>query len=366
MDRFNNKIHRNYIPSTLDGGRVASLVRDTSESIINVQDSNEDVIENEKFSDNKKITISYKRLLLIPLFAMICISIVLIFYVPLHTKLKINMVYNLQELKELYNILLSDQAKEYSFSLFCLFCSLYLLNQIFCVPGTILLNLVSGAVMGSLLGTFVCTLLTAIGSSLCHFMWLVSGRDFLLSFEWFRLKANGLYGIVQNNRRKGGVQLVWFLISLRLFPLTPSWFINIAGPLLGITVYEQFYSVFIGMAPFTFITVKAGLLLSELKSVNDIYEPQTMIFLLVLSLLSLVPLIITKLTKKREELETEVISPESITEEKDTNVLSEGVIEASRITNNLLLSGVRFLSNVIDKQKTRYLENRLKDIHKTI
>ncbi|EFC48466.1 predicted protein, partial [Naegleria gruberi] len=156
---------------------------------------------------------------------------------------------------------------------------------------TIFLNIISGALMGTFYGTFICTVLNTIGAVLCHVLWYFSGKDFLLSFEWFRTKISKLSSLMNRNRKLGGFKMVWFLISLRLFPLTPNWFVNIAGPVLGISAAEQTYSVFIGMIPFNYITVHAGLILSELKSVNDIYQPKTIIFLICLSLLSLFPVI---------------------------------------------------------------------------
>lgn len=40
--------------------------------------------------------------------------------------------------------------------------------------------------------------------------------------------------------------LFFFLLFLRLFPMTPNWLINIASPLVGIPAHLFFFSVFVG------------------------------------------------------------------------------------------------------------------------
>ena len=75
---------------------------------------------------DKKFKTPYRNLLLIPLVGVISFAVVMFFYLPLHAKLNINMVWNLDDLKRVYGILKSDEADQYSFELFCLFCSVYL------------------------------------------------------------------------------------------------------------------------------------------------------------------------------------------------------------------------------------------------
>ena len=40
--------------------------------------------------------------------------------------------------------------------------------------------------------------------------------------------------------------MMFFLLSLRLFPVTPNWFLNMASPIVGIPIMPFFISVFIG------------------------------------------------------------------------------------------------------------------------
>lgn len=42
--------------------------------------------------------------------------------------------------------------------------------------------------------------------------------------------------------------LFFFLLFLRLFPMTPNWFLNLSAPILNIPVSQFFFSVLIGKA----------------------------------------------------------------------------------------------------------------------
>lgn len=47
---------------------------------------------------------------------------------------------------------------------------------------------------------------------------------------------------VEENRNS----LFFFLLFLRLFPMTPNWFLNLSAPILNIPIVQFFFSVLIG------------------------------------------------------------------------------------------------------------------------
>ncbi len=73
---------------------------------------------------------------------------------------------------------------------------------------------------------------------------------------------------------KNQERLPYFLLSLRLVPVSPNWFINITSPLLGIPIKIFALTAFLGLIPYNFMCVKAGSMLSELVSVNDLLNFQ--------------------------------------------------------------------------------------------
>lgn len=42
--------------------------------------------------------------------------------------------------------------------------------------------------------------------------------------------------------------MFFFLLFLRLFPMTPNWFLNLSAPILNIPISQFFFSVLIGEA----------------------------------------------------------------------------------------------------------------------
>jgi uncharacterized membrane protein YdjX (TVP38/TMEM64 family) len=60
--------------------------------------------------------------------------------------------------------------------------------------------------------------------------------------------------MVQKNKHN----LFWYMLFLRLTPLIPNWFVNLASPLVGIP-YKYFLSAsFIGLMPMNFILIQTG------------------------------------------------------------------------------------------------------------
>jgi hypothetical protein len=68
-----------------------------------------------------------------------------------------------------------------------------------------------------------------------------TGMGFDYKFLWFCWQI-----------RQDMSSLFLFLLSLRLFPMAPNWFMNIAAPVLNIPVYLFFPSVLLGWFGFLF------------------------------------------------------------------------------------------------------------------
>ena len=60
------------------------------------------------------------------------------------------------------------------------------------------------------------------------------------------------------------------LLVIRIFPMTPNFFINLAAPLIRLPVVPHVAAATIGLAPITFLTVQAGMTLSSLNSLTDV------------------------------------------------------------------------------------------------
>ena len=82
----------------------------------------------------------------------------------------------------------------------------------------------------------------------------------------------------------GSIDLLVAMIGLRMFPLTPQWFVNMASPALGIPLHVHFFSMLIGVAPYNFLCVQAGTIVSQIDSLQDVLSPMIVLQLMVISL----------------------------------------------------------------------------------
>lgn len=64
---------------------------------------------------------------------------------------------------------------------------------------------------------------------------------------------------------------------------------NIALAHIGVSCTQVFFSVLIGLLPWNFITVRAGLTLKHMKSLEDVNNNETRLTLLALALIMLLP-----------------------------------------------------------------------------
>lgn len=198
-----------------------------------------------------------------------------------------------QELKELAE-LLNSYNQDHAVYVVVLFSSAYLYKQTFAIPGSVFLNVLAGALFGIWRSFLLTCTLSAIGASQCYLLSKFCGRQYVEYY--FPDKVAVLQDKVQQNRSR----LLYWLLFLRLFPMTPNWFLNIASPVVGIPLHLFFLSVFIGLMPYNFICVQTGSLLSELQSMNDILTWSTAAKLAGIAILALLPSLLVKHKSKSE------------------------------------------------------------------
>lgn len=198
-----------------------------------------------------------------------------------------------QELKELAE-LLSSYKEQHAAYVLVLFSSAYLYKQTFAIPGSVFLNVLAGALFGIWKSFLLTCLLSGIGASQCYLLSKFCGQKYVASY--FPDKVKLLQDKVKENRDR----LLYWLLFLRLFPMTPNWFLNIASPVVGVPLHLFFISVFIGLMPYNFICVQTGCILSELKSMNDILTWTTMAKMAAIAGVALLPSLLMKRGVKKE------------------------------------------------------------------
>uniref|UniRef100_A0A2P2K622 SNARE associated Golgi protein family n=1 Tax=Rhizophora mucronata TaxID=61149 RepID=A0A2P2K622_RHIMU len=86
------------------------------------------------------------------------------------------------------------------------------------------------------------------------------------------------------------------MLFLRITPSLPNLFINLASPVVDIPFHVFFLATLFGLIPASYITVRAGLALGDLKSVKDLYDFKTLAVLFLIGSVSIFP---TLLKRKR-------------------------------------------------------------------
>ncbi|XP_039212296.1 transmembrane protein 41A [Crotalus tigris] len=204
---------------------------------------------------------------------------------------------DLEELQELAEFL-QYYNKEHHAYVILLFCSAYLYKQTFAIPGSSFLNILAGALFGPWIGLLLCSTLTSVGATCCYGLSRIFGKNFVMYY--FPDKVTMLQRKVEENRHS----LFFFLLFLRLLPMTPNWFLNLASPVLNIHVTQFFFSVLIGLTPYNFICVQTGSVLSQISSLDNILSWSNLFKMLAIATMALIPgTLIKKFSQKRLSLD---------------------------------------------------------------
>ncbi|KAL9234627.1 hypothetical protein vseg_009480 [Gypsophila vaccaria] len=193
---------------------------------------------------------------------------------------------DLQILKENLAMYSNDHPAQFIFG----YCSTYIFMQTFMIPGTIFMSLLAGALFGVLKGLVLVVFNATAGASSCYFLSKLIGRP-IVTWLWPE-KLKFFQGEITKRKEK----LLNYMLFLRVTPTLPNLFINLASPIVDIPFHIFFVATVVGLIPASFITVRAGLALGELKSVKDLYDFKT---LMVLFLIGAVIIIPTVLKRKR-------------------------------------------------------------------
>eukprot|EP00474_Spongospora_subterranea_P000851 CRZ01309.1 hypothetical protein [Spongospora subterranea] len=166
------------------------------------------------------------------------------------------------------------------------------------VPGSLILNIFAGAVFGITRALPLVTILTICGTSLCYALSHLFGR--LLALRLFGQRVARVRNVMKNHRS----DLMIYLISLRLFPFTPNFLLNLVSPHIGIPFRYFFMSVLVGLLPYNLITTKAGNLLGSLTNMADALDMSNLVQLIVLALVALIPTVFRKRFQAYASLDT--------------------------------------------------------------
>ena len=110
-----------------------------------------------------------------------------------------------------------------------------------------------------------------MGSCACYCLSWLLGKQLAHAIWPDRLAAFGAE--VQRQKRA----LLGYIIFLRITPLLPNTFINVASPIVGVPLLPFAVGTLLGTGPQNFVAVTAGNRLGELTSLKDLYDPRFML-----------------------------------------------------------------------------------------
>ena len=169
-----------------------------------------------------------QKLIVVPLAVVTNLAILYITvqFAPEGAKEKLSFPSSLEDIRSL-SVLLTDYNSDHPGYVLLLFSLAYLFKQTFAVPGSVFLNVLAGAIFGSSRAFLLCCSLTALGASLCYLLARAVGKDAALRYFPDRVKEFGVK--LEENKQ----ELPFFLLFLRLFPMSPNWALNMASGVLG-------------------------------------------------------------------------------------------------------------------------------------
>lgn len=182
----------------------------------------------------------------------------------------------LNELKTV-SVELKEYKNEKPVQVLVLFCSAYLYKQTFAMPGSVMLNVLGGALYGTQTGLPLVCFLRALGSTFCFCLSKAFIRYLILNyFPLVLLKMNDNVECYKYN-------FLYLFLGLRFLPYLPGWLIDIVSPHTGISTLHHFFTVLVGTLPFNYVCVETGAILAYLGSLKELFTDSTLLMLFIIA-----------------------------------------------------------------------------------
>ncbi|XP_044537754.1 transmembrane protein 41B [Gracilinanus agilis] len=169
----------------------------------------------------------------------------------------------------------------------------YIFLQTFAIPGSIFLSILSGFLYPFPLALFLVCLCSGLGASFCYMLSYLVGRPVV--YKYLTEKAVKWSQQVERHRD----HLINYIIFLRITPFLPNWFINITSPVINVPLKVFFIGTFLGVAPPSFVAIKAGTTLYQLTTAGEAVSWNSVFVLMILAVLSILPAVFQKKLKQK-------------------------------------------------------------------
>ncbi len=176
-----------------------------------------------------------------------------------------------------------------------IYCGIYISVVGLSIPGATFMTLAGGILFGQWVGTIGTVIAATIGASLVFMSAKMASTDLLSK------KAGSWIAKMQNGFQENAF---FYLLTLRLIPLFPFFAINLAAAFFQISLRAFFFGTLLGIIPGSFVYVSLGVALQEVIqkpkfSPSLVLDPKILFTFIGLGVLSLLPVLYTRLTKNR-------------------------------------------------------------------
>jgi uncharacterized membrane protein YdjX (TVP38/TMEM64 family) len=127
-----------------------------------------------------------------------------------------------------------------------------------------------------------------------HDVWDIGHQKFskmyFLNFRYFPERIEKFSTLLEDN----ATRLPYLLLSLRLFPMSPNWAVNMSCGVLNVPIVTFFLTVLIGLMPYNYICVTTGVILSKLTSISDVFTWTSLLQLTGVATMAVIPAFLMK------------------------------------------------------------------------
>ena len=203
------------------------------------------------------------------------------------TSLRLAIPHSIEELREV-RATLEAYRREYGVQVASLLVVTYLFLQMFMIPGPMGINILAGSLYPFWTAMLFTGVVSTVGASLNF--WLVK----CLLKDAVTALVPGRIAAFQAEMRRHSSHMLNYMLFVRVTPVLPHWFVNLASPIVGVPFLAFLVATAIGHQPMNFITVQAGAALATINSVTDLYSPRNVAFLMAVGVLALVPVMLKR------------------------------------------------------------------------
>uniref|UniRef100_A0AC35GNA0 Uncharacterized protein n=1 Tax=Panagrolaimus sp. PS1159 TaxID=55785 RepID=A0AC35GNA0_9BILA len=201
---------------------------------------------------------------------------------------------NLDDAKVLGRVL-SKYKDEHYYTVLIGVGAIYIVLQSFAIPGSIFLTILSGYLFPFFTALTLVCCCSAGGAAVCYCLSFLVGRKLVATYFPERVAQ------WQKEIQKHQENLFNYMVVLRVTPVLPNWFINIASPVIGVSITPFFWGTFFGVAPPSMLFIQAGTTLQEMVNANVMWSWKSIIMIIGTTIIAILPVLYRKYTKPKTD-----------------------------------------------------------------